>query len=83
MDENVKRIIIESEDGRKRDLINGTAIEIIDDGISLKSAGLAKDDLVKMAYGLLTLITQMGLDEQFKEFVDLMSEEDEYLEEDD
>lgn len=80
MESNATSIIIKFEDGTEKEIKKGIAAEIENDTMHVDMINFKKFDIVRLAYGMVSTVQQLGLTDvlaAYSEGVPLPDSEDE------
>lgn len=67
---DLKKIILEHDDGSTKEITNGFIVEFAGDEMCLTTTGFSKLDMMRMVHGILASIEQMGMTEDFERYME-------------
>lgn len=73
LENKVKKITVEYEDGSKKELTKGVVVEFEGDRIKMDLAYINSIELVRLAYGVAVAVNKLGLMDILQEYVANMS----------
>lgn len=59
--DNIEKIVIEYENGEKKEIEQGMAAELCDGKMNLDMTNMSKIDFIRIAYGIIVAVEEMGM----------------------
>lgn len=70
---DLKKITVEYDDGSAREITNGFIAEFIGNEMCITTTGFSKLDMLRMTHGVLASVEQMGMMDDFRKYMDVIS----------